>query len=190
MDDSQHFLDIDAVDAVTLRRILDNSMRMKSGRQGRGQVDPEKDMPCAGRLLAMIFEKPSTRTRVSFDVAMRQLGGESLLLRGDDMQLGRGESIGDLLAVATRQPVADVESVAFGVVGDFEFHDLSKGQGRQRDSWDQWCWHVQIRGMCLSPMLRRRVFALMRPLWLRHFPRERGKPGPSSHPSGSRLMPG
>ena len=102
MDDPRHFLDIDAVNAVKLRDILDNSMRMKSGRQGRGQVDPEEDAPCAGRLLAMIFEKPSTRTRVSFDVAMRQLGGQSLLLRGDDMQLGRGESIGDTARVLSR----------------------------------------------------------------------------------------
>lgn len=102
MDDPLHFLDIDAVDAVELRGILDNSVRMKSGRQGRGQVDPEEDTPCADRLLAMIFEKPSTRTRVSFDVAMRQLGGQSLLLRGDDMQLGRGESIGDTARVLSR----------------------------------------------------------------------------------------
>lgn len=102
MDDLRHFLDIDAVDAVKLREIIDNSMRMKSGRQGRGQVEREQDTPCAGRLLAMIFEKPSTRTRVSFDVAMRQLGGESLLLRGDDMQLGRGESIGDTARVLSR----------------------------------------------------------------------------------------
>lgn len=102
MDDPRHFLDIDAVDAVELRGILDNSVRMKSGRQGRGQVDPEEDTPCADRLLAMIFEKPSTRTRVSFDVAMRQLGGQSLLLRGDDMQLGRGESIGDTARVLSR----------------------------------------------------------------------------------------
>ena len=98
----QHFLDIDSVDAAKLREILDNSTRMKAGRLGRGQVDPDDDTPCSGRLLAMIFEKPSTRTRVSFDVAMRQLGGQSLLLRGDDMQLGRGESIGDTARVLSR----------------------------------------------------------------------------------------
>ena len=98
----QHFLDIDAVEASKLRGILDSAVRMKSARQGRGQVEPDDSTPCAGRLLAMIFEKPSTRTRVSFDVAMRQLGGESLLLRSDDMQLGRGESIGDTARVLSR----------------------------------------------------------------------------------------
>lgn len=102
MDDPQHFLDIDAVDVSELRDILDDSMRMKSARHGRGQVELDDAIPCAGRLLALIFEKPSTRTRVSFDVAMRQLGGETLLLQGDDMQLGRGETIGDTARVLSR----------------------------------------------------------------------------------------
>lgn len=98
----QHFLDIDAVDASMLRGILDNSMQMKSDRQGRGQVELDDAKPCAGRLLAMIFEKPSTRTRVSFDVAMRQLGGETLLLQGQEMQLGRGETVADTARVLSR----------------------------------------------------------------------------------------
>ena len=60
------------------------------------------DRPLEGRVLAMIFEKPSTRTRVSFDVAMRQLGGETLMLNGAEMQLGRGESVADTARVLSR----------------------------------------------------------------------------------------
>ena len=102
MDIPRHFLDIDVVDASDLRAILDDSLRRKAARRGRGQVELDDDPPCVGRLLAMIFEKASTRTRVSFDVAIRQLGGESLLLRGEDTQLGRGETIGDTARVLSR----------------------------------------------------------------------------------------
>ena len=58
--------------------------------------------PLAGKMLAMIFDKPSTRTRVSFDVAMRQLGGETIMLTGQEMQLGRGETIADTARVLSR----------------------------------------------------------------------------------------
>ena len=58
--------------------------------------------PLAGKTLAMIFDKPSTRTRVSFDVGMRQLGGESIMLTGQEMQLGRGETIADTARVLSR----------------------------------------------------------------------------------------
>ena len=97
-----HFLDLDAVEAYVLRSILDNSIKMKSHRSGRGQLELDESKPCNGRLLAMIFEKPYTRTRVSFDVAMRQLGGETLLLQGQEMQLGRGETIADTARVLSR----------------------------------------------------------------------------------------
>ena len=102
MDTPRHFLDIDVVDASDLRAILDDSRRMKAARREGGRAGPDGRAPCAGRLLAMIFEKASTRTRVSFDVAMRQLGGETLLLRGEEMQLGRGETIGDTARVLSR----------------------------------------------------------------------------------------
>lgn len=62
----------------------------------------EHSTPFAGKMLAMIFEKPSTRTRVSFDVAMRQLGGETLMLTGSEMQLGRSEPIADTAKVLSR----------------------------------------------------------------------------------------
>ena len=93
----KHFLDLDEIDAGTLRRILDLGSAFKRGRPPRG-----KAMPLAGRTLAMIFEKPSTRTRASFQVAMQQLGGQVVVLSGPESQLGRGESIADTARVLSR----------------------------------------------------------------------------------------
>jgi ornithine carbamoyltransferase len=62
----------------------------------------DRDRPLEGKVLAMIFDKPSTRTRVSFDVGMRQLGGETLMLTGTEMQLGRSETIADTARVLSR----------------------------------------------------------------------------------------
>ncbi len=98
----RHFLDIAEFDTATLRGILDDSSKAKSARLGRGQVEPDDGRPLAGKLLAMIFEKPSTRTRVSFDVAMRQLGGETILLTSKDMQRDRGETIADTARALSR----------------------------------------------------------------------------------------
>ena len=98
-----HFIDINQVSADDLRAILDDAKVRKHGRHGRtGQADTDTDKPLKGRMLAMVFEKPSTRTRVSFEVAMAQLGGQAIVLRGDDMQLGRGETIADTAAVLSR----------------------------------------------------------------------------------------
>lgn len=98
----RHFLDIHALDAADLRQIIESARAMKAARKGlhNGAKDPDVSLP--GRVLAMIFEKPSTRTRVSFDVGMRQLGGETIMLSGGDMQLGRGESIADTAKVLSR----------------------------------------------------------------------------------------
>jgi len=94
----RHFLDIDDVPPTDLRAMLDSSRAMKADlKQGRA---PSR--PLAGKALAMIFDKPSTRTRVSFDIAMRQLGGEAILLTGQEMQLGRGETIADTARVLSR----------------------------------------------------------------------------------------
>jgi ornithine carbamoyltransferase len=98
----RHFLDIAEFDRATLRAILDDSARAKAARQGRGQVEPDDGLPLAGKLLAMIFEKPSTRTRVSFDVAMRQLGGQAILLTSKDMQRDRGDTIADTARALSR----------------------------------------------------------------------------------------
>ncbi|HEY1561617.1 MAG TPA: ornithine carbamoyltransferase [Caulobacteraceae bacterium] len=98
----RHFLDIWALDGATLRAILDDAHARKAARKGWGQARPDVDAPAAGRTLAMIFQKNSTRTRFSFDAAIRQLGGASILSTGADMQLGRGETIEDTARVLSR----------------------------------------------------------------------------------------
>jgi ornithine carbamoyltransferase len=96
----RHFLDIDQLDAGTLRRILDMGHAMKKA----GKRVPAKLKPTgiADAVLMLIFEKPSTRTRVSFDVAMRQLGGQTIALNHTDLQIGRGEPISDTARVVSR----------------------------------------------------------------------------------------
>ena len=91
----KHFLDLDALEPNVLRDILNIGAAHKSGRAAA-------EKPLDGKVLAMIFEKPSTRTRVSFDVAMRQLGGQTLLLSEGDSQLGRGETVADTARVLSR----------------------------------------------------------------------------------------
>ena len=82
--------------------MIDEGISMKSARNGRPKGAPDDDQPLAGRMVALIFEKPSTRTRVSFDVGVRQMGGETMILRGDEMQLGHGETIADTARVLSR----------------------------------------------------------------------------------------
>lgn len=93
----RHFLDVDELDGPTLRHILDRAAATKAA--FKAGTD---DAPMAGKTLAMIFEKPSTRTRVSFDVGMRQLGGETVMLSPIDTHLGRGETIADTARVLSR----------------------------------------------------------------------------------------
>ena len=97
-----HFLDIDVVDTAALHGILVHAKGMKTLRSGRPRGTPDDTTPLSGRIVALVFEKPSTRTRVSFDVGVRQLGGETLVLSGSDMQLGRGESAADTARVLSR----------------------------------------------------------------------------------------
>ena len=89
------FLDLIDIPAQDLRGMIEASRAMKARRERAAR-------PLEGRTLAMIFDKPSTRTRVSFDVAMRQLGGYAMLLTGQEMQLGRGETIADTARVLSR----------------------------------------------------------------------------------------
>lgn len=96
------FLDIHKTDPGELRRILDLAGDMKSARAGRPKGAKDDDKPLDGHMVALIFEKPSTRTRVSFDVGVRQMGGEVLVLSGKEMQLGHGETIADTARVLSR----------------------------------------------------------------------------------------
>jgi ornithine carbamoyltransferase len=91
----RHFLDLIDIPSGELQGIIAASRAMKKG----GAAAPK---PLTGKTLAMIFDKPSTRTRVSFDVGIRQLGGESITLTGHEMQLGRGETIADTARVLSR----------------------------------------------------------------------------------------
>ncbi len=94
----RHFLDIDRIPVETLRALIQRAIEMKRARKA-GEAEPQ---PLAGRTLTMIFDQPSTRTRVSFDVAMQQLGGYTMMLTGTEMQIGRGETISDTARVLSR----------------------------------------------------------------------------------------
>ena len=97
MNGCNHFLDLDQLGGDTLRGILDSAVALKKGNAPNGDA-----RPLADRSLAMIFEKPSTRTRVSFEVGMRQLGGEAIVLEPSGTQLGRGETVADTARVLSR----------------------------------------------------------------------------------------
>ncbi len=99
MSAARHFLDLADFSGDQLRGILHASAAIKASRR-RGE--PPAERPLAGKFLGMVFDKPSTRTRVSFDVGMRELGGETLMLTGKEMQLGRGETIADTARVLSR----------------------------------------------------------------------------------------
>jgi len=98
----RHFLDLWKLSAADLRSILDDAKARKAARKGwpKGRVDA--DAPLKDRVLAMVFEKNSTRTRFSFDAAIRQLGGQGIIANAADMQLGRGEPIEDTARVLSR----------------------------------------------------------------------------------------
>jgi ornithine carbamoyltransferase len=82
--------------------MIDTAQAMKTARNGRPKGTPDDDQPLKGQMVALIFEKPSTRTRVSFDVGVRQMGGETMVLSGKEMQLGHGETIADTARVLSR----------------------------------------------------------------------------------------
>lgn len=97
-----HFLDISKTDPAELRAMIDAARSMKAARAGSPRGAPDDGLPLAGRMAALVFEKPSTRTRVSFDVGIRQMGGDTIVLAGSEMQLGNGETIADTARVLSR----------------------------------------------------------------------------------------
>lgn len=112
----RHFLDLATPGKAALRAILDEAHRRKAARLGWTKGQRDADAPLDGHILAMIFEKPSTRTRFSFDVGVRQLGGTSIVASSADMQLGRGESVADTARVLGRM----VDAVMIRTAG----HDI------------------------------------------------------------------
>lgn len=102
MSNPKHFLSLADLSASELRSILDEAHRIKKARRGTPKGRPDADAPFTGETLALIFEKSSTRTRFSFDMGMRQLGGTSITATSNDMQIGRGETIEDTAKVLSR----------------------------------------------------------------------------------------
>ncbi len=98
----RHFLDIHKTAPNELRRIIDTGRAIKDARAGKPKGAVDADQPLKDHMVALIFEKPSTRTRVSFDVGVRQMGGQTMVLSGADMQLGHGETIADTARVLSR----------------------------------------------------------------------------------------
>jgi len=98
----KHFLDINKTAPDDLRYMIDTAAAMKAARAGQPKGTPDAEQPLKNHMVALIFEKPSTRTRVSFDVGVRQMGGQTLVLSGADMQLGHGETIADTARVLSR----------------------------------------------------------------------------------------
>jgi ornithine carbamoyltransferase len=114
----RHFLDLLDLSSGDLRGILDAAITMKNARV-KG-VEP-LTRPLAGKTLAMIFDRPSTRTRVSFEVGMRELGGETVMLTGAEMQLGRGETIADTARVLSRY----VEGIVIRVLSQDDIREMA-----------------------------------------------------------------
>ncbi len=121
MTDLKHFLDLSDMDSATLAQMLADARQRKEGRRGLPKGTPDPDAPLKGRVLAMIFERPSTRTRVSFDVGMRQLGGQTIVLGADDLQLGRGETIADTARVLSRY----VDAIMIRTDSHEKLHELA-----------------------------------------------------------------
>ncbi len=114
----RHFLDLIDIDPAELRAILDRACAIKKARR---KGERSRSRPLEGKTLAMIFDKPSTRTRVSFDVGMRELGGETIMLTGTEMQLGRGETIADTARVLSRY----VDAIMIRILSHQDMHELA-----------------------------------------------------------------
>ncbi|MBV1700862.1 MAG: ornithine carbamoyltransferase [Hyphomicrobiales bacterium] len=98
----RHFLDLTDISSAQLRHVLNQAASIKANRSRARAGEIAAARPLQDKVLAMIFDRPSTRTRVSFDVGMRELGGQTIMLTGEEMQLGRGETIADTARVLSR----------------------------------------------------------------------------------------
>ena len=96
------FLDIHTTPKPDLRQMIDAARAMKAARGDAPKATPDAEQPLANRMVALIFEKPSTRTRISFDLGVRQMGGQTMVLSGADLQLGHGETVADTARVLSR----------------------------------------------------------------------------------------
>ena len=105
---TRHFLNLSDAGGDAIAAMLGDALDRKAARQGWPKGRPDADKPLDGHVLAMIFEKNSTRTRVSFDMAMRQLGGSALVMEAGSMQLGRGETVADTARVLSRMADANM----------------------------------------------------------------------------------
>ncbi|MGE3335112.1 MAG: ornithine carbamoyltransferase [Rhodospirillaceae bacterium] len=114
----KHFLDLHLLSAETLRSILNSAARLKAAQAKLGA----SGQPLAGKTLAMLFEKPSTRTRVSFQVGMQQLGGQVIVMSPESMQLGRGETIADTARVLSRY----VDAIMLRTSGPEKLQELAQ----------------------------------------------------------------
>jgi len=115
----RHFLELTDLPAAELRAILDAALAMKAKRVKGVRA---ASRPFVGKTLAMVFDRPSTRTRVSFDMAMRELGGETIMLTGAEMQLGRGETIGDTARVLSRY----VDAIMIRILSHADLDELAR----------------------------------------------------------------
>jgi len=121
----RHFLDLSELDSATLKGLIASARQRKDARAGFPRGLPDDDAPLTGRMLALIFEKPSTRTRISFDVGMQELGGSTIMLTGAEMQLGRGESIADTARVLSRY----VDAIMIRTLGHDTLTELAEYAG-------------------------------------------------------------
>ncbi len=117
----RHFLDIRDVSPDALRAMLDSAHAMKAARTGRPRGASDDERALEGRVVALVFEKPSTRTRVSFDVGTRQLGGQTLVLNGGEIHLGKGESVADTARVLSRM----VDMIMIRTFSEETLHELA-----------------------------------------------------------------
>ncbi|MBV9905592.1 MAG: ornithine carbamoyltransferase, partial [Alphaproteobacteria bacterium] len=117
----KHFLDLTDFDGGQLNALIADARKRKDARKGLPNGTPDADAPLPGRMLAIIFDKPSTRTRISFDVGMQQLGGKTIMLTGAEMQLGRGETMADTARVLSRY----VDGIMIRTLDQDMLHELA-----------------------------------------------------------------